>query len=74
MKYHDWRSDVSRLPEAVGLWANIRPYYQRLLDEDLPEFESRFNKYLQENIINKVSAFNVFFQNCFPLSPRPPTN
>lgn len=38
-------------------------YYQRLLDEDLPGFESRFNKYLQENIINKVSAFNVFFQN-----------
>ena len=63
MKYHDWRSDVSRLPEAVEFMGEYQVYYQRLLDEDLPGFESRFNKYLQENIINKVSAFNVFFQN-----------
>ena len=63
MKYHDWRSDVSRLPEAVEFMGEYQAYYQRLLDEDLPGFESRFNKYLQENIINKVSAFNVFFQN-----------
>ncbi len=63
MKYHDWRSDVSRLPEAVEFVGEYQTYYQRLLDEDLPGFESRFNKYLQENIINKVSAFNMFFQN-----------
>lgn len=62
-KYRDWRSDVSRLPEAVEFMGEYQVYYQRLLDEDLPGFESRFNKYLQENIINKVSAFNVFFQN-----------
>ncbi len=53
MKYHDWRSDVSRLPEAVEFMGEYQAYYQRLLDEDLPGFESRFNKYLQENIINK---------------------
>lgn len=63
MKYRDWRSDVSRLPAAVEFMGEYQAYYQRLLDEDLPGFESRFNKYLQENIINKVSAFNVFFQN-----------
>lgn len=63
MKYRDWRSDVSRLPETVEFVGEYQAYYQRLLDEDLPGFESRFNKYLQENIINKVSAFNVFFQN-----------
>ena len=62
-KYRDWRSDVSRLPETVEFKGEYQAYYQRLLDEDLPGFESRFNKYLQENIINKVSAFNVFFQN-----------
>ena len=62
-KYRDWRSDVSRLPETVEFMGEYQAYYQRLLDEDLPGFESRFNKYLQENIINKVSAFNVFFQN-----------
>lgn len=63
MKYRDWRSDVSRLPEAVEFMGEYQAYYQRLLDEDLPGFESRFNKYLQENVINKVSAFNMFFQN-----------
>lgn len=63
MKYRDWRSDVSRLPEAVEFMGDYQAYYQRLLDEDLPGFESRFNKYLQENVINKVSAFNMFFQN-----------
>ena len=62
-KYRDWRSDVNRLPEAVEFVGEYQTYYQRLLDEDLPGFESRFNKYLQENIINKVSAFNMFFQN-----------
>ena len=46
MKYHDWRSDVSRLPEAVEFMGEYQAYYQRLLDEDLPGFESRFNKYL----------------------------
>ena len=54
IKYRDWRSDVSRLPEAVEFVGEYQAYYQRLLDEDLPGFESRFNKYLQENIINKV--------------------
>lgn len=62
MKYRDWRSDVSRLPNVVEFMGEYQAYYQRLLDEDLPGFELRFNKYLQENIINKVSAFNVFFQ------------
>lgn len=63
MKYRDWRSDVSRLPDVVEFMGEYQAYYQRLLDEDLPGFELRFNKYLQENIINKASAFNVFFQN-----------
>lgn len=34
MKYHDWRSDVSRLPEAVEFMGEYQAYYQRLLDED----------------------------------------
>lgn len=35
MKYHDWRSDVSRLPEAVEFMGEYQAYYQRLLDEDI---------------------------------------
>lgn len=34
MKYHDWRSDVSRLPEAVEFMGEYQAYYQRLLDEE----------------------------------------
>jgi len=62
-KYHDWRSDVVSMPDSIEFASEYQTFYQRLLDEDLPGFESRFNKYLQENIINKVSAFNMFFQN-----------
>lgn len=50
-KYRDWRSDVNSLPEAEEFVGEYQTYYQRLLDEDLPGFESRFNKYLQENIM-----------------------
>ena len=27
MKYHDWRSDVSRLPEAVEFMGEYQAYY-----------------------------------------------
>lgn len=38
MKYHDWRSDVSRLPEAVEFMGEYQAYYQRLLDEDIVDY------------------------------------
>lgn len=62
-KYRDWRSDVNSLPDSVDFVNEYKLFLKRLYDEDLPSFEGRFNKYLQETIANNVSAFNMFFQN-----------
>lgn len=62
-KYRDWRSDVNSLPESVDLVNEYQLFLKRLYDEDLPSFEGRFNKYLQETIANSALAFKMFFQN-----------
>ena len=62
-KYRDWRSDVNSLPEDVEYVNEYQLFLKRLYDEDLPSFEGRFNKYLQETIANSVLAFKMFFQN-----------
>ena len=62
-KYRDWRSDVNSLPESVDLVNEYQLFLKRLYDDDLPSFEGRFNKYLQETIANSVLAFKMFFQN-----------
>ena len=62
-KYRDWRSDVNSLPEDVEYVNEYQLFLKRLYDENLPSFEGRFNKYLQETIANSVLAFKMFFQN-----------
>lgn len=62
-KYRDWRSDVNSLPDSVDFVNEYQLFLKRLYDEDLPSFEGRFNKYLQETIANNVSAFQMFFKN-----------
>ena len=62
-KYRDWRSDVNSLTDSVDFVNEYQLFLKRLYDEDLPSFEGRFNKYLQETIANNVSAFQMFFKN-----------
>ena len=64
-KFKDWRSDVHTLPEAehIHLISEYQKFYTRLVNEDLVRFEERFDKYLQETVTNKVSAFWMFFSN-----------
>ncbi len=64
-KFKDWRSDVSSLPDSIHL-EFISEYQKRLENlerDDLPKFETKFNKYLQETITNKVGDFRMFFEN-----------
>ncbi len=63
-KFKDWRSDVHTLPEAenIHLISEYQKFYDRLINEDLVRFEERFDKYLQETVIDKVSAFRMFFK------------
>lgn len=65
LRFKDWRSDVHALPEAssINLIGEYQKLYERLLNEDLVRHEKKFDEYLQETVINKVSDFRMFFNN-----------
>lgn len=62
-RFRDWRSDVNSLTDSVEFVSEYQIFLSRLHNEDLPSFEGKFNRYLQETITNNVSAFRMFFQN-----------
>ena len=64
-RFKDWRSDVHTLPEAssINLIGEYQKVYERLVKEDLVRHEKKFDDYLQETVINKVSDFRMFFNN-----------
>ncbi len=65
LRFKDWRSDVHALPEAssINLICEYQKLYDRLVKEDLVRHEKKFDEYLQETVINKVSDFRMFFNN-----------
>lgn len=65
LRFKDWRSDVHALPEAssINLIGEYQKLYDRLVKEDLVRHERKFDEYLQETVINKVSDFRMFFNN-----------
>lgn len=65
IKFKDWRSDVSRLPDSthLELIGEYQTFLKRLIEDNLPKFEKQFNDYLQETITNKVGDFRMFFEN-----------
>ena len=65
LRFKDWRSDVHALPEAssINLIGEYQKLYDRLVKEDLVRHKKKFDEYLQETIINKVSDFRMFFNN-----------
>ena len=64
-KYKDWRSDASALPDSIhlNLISEYQAFYHKLNEENLPQFETKFEAYLQETIINKIGDFRMFFEN-----------
>ena len=64
-KFKDWRSDVHALPEdsSINLIGEYQKLYERLKNDDLVRHEKKFDEYLQETVINKVSDFRRFFNN-----------
>jgi len=64
-RFKDWRSDVHALPEAssINLIGEYQKLYERLVNEDLVRHEMKFDEYLHETLINKVSDFKRFFGN-----------
>lgn len=62
-KYRDWRSDVNSLTGDVEYVGEYQIFLNRLYKEDLPSFEDKFQKYLQETITHNINAFRMFFEN-----------
>lgn len=64
-KFKDWRSDVNSLPDSTNLdlISEYQTFLQKLEKDNLPNFEKKFNDYLQETITNKVGDFRMFFEN-----------
>jgi len=64
-RFKDWRSDVHALPEAssLNLIGEYQQLYERLVKQDLVRHEKKFDEYLQETVINKVSDYRMFFNN-----------
>ena len=61
-KFRDWRSDVNSLPDSVEFISEYQTFLKKLNKEALPSFEKRFNKYLQETVINNIYTFRQFFK------------
>jgi uncharacterized protein YPO0396 len=60
-KYKSWYSEVNQLPTTVEFISEYQKKYNDLLEEGLPKFELKFDKYLQETIENKVTTYRHFF-------------
>lgn len=65
LKYKDWRSEASTLPDSshLELSSEYQDFYQKLNEDNLPRFETKFESYLQETIMNKIGDFRMFFEN-----------
>ncbi|HSC54165.1 MAG TPA: SbcC/MukB-like Walker B domain-containing protein [Phnomibacter sp.] len=56
-QFPDWRGDTHRLPESVELAGEYMDMLERLEGEELVEQRERFKKYLNEEMINRMSSF-----------------
>ena len=61
--FPSWEAEVSNLSLKIELISGFQEKYIALKNDDLPKYETRFNKYLEETLTNKVVEFNQFFNN-----------
>lgn len=60
--FPDWGSDLGELTENLDHLYIYQKLYNQLIKDDLPSFQSRFDKYLEDTIIDKIGAFNFYFE------------
>lgn len=61
-QFPDWSSDVNELTSNLNHLYQYQNLYKKLKDEDLISFQKKFDTYLEDTIIDKVGAFNFFFE------------
>lgn len=62
-KYKDWRSEVYNLPEEVEFIDSYIQLLDRLKQDNLPEYEQKFENYLTDTLLGRVGEFKHFFDN-----------
>ena len=56
-KFPDWRGDTHRLPESADFAGEYITMLEQLESEELAEQRERFKKYLNEEMITRMSSF-----------------
>lgn len=54
-----WPAETQEVDVSIHAGPAYREMHQRLLDDDLPRFETRFRELLRENTIREVAAFQA---------------
>lgn len=62
-KYKDWRSEVYNLPEDVEYIEAYFKLLEQLKQDNLPEYEQKFENYLTDTLLGRVGEFKHFFDN-----------
>nr|WP_081957810.1 SbcC/MukB-like Walker B domain-containing protein [Nonlabens ulvanivorans] len=60
-KFPSWRSDTSGLKVKIELIKGYTEKYEDLMNENLPEFKTEFDRLLKQTIFQNVEKFKAFF-------------
>lgn len=63
LKYRDWRSEVIHLPEDVDYVEAYFVLLDQLEQDNLPQYEHKFENYLTDTLLGRVGEFKHFFDN-----------
>ena len=58
-RFPDWSGDTHRLPDSIDLSGEYIDLLERLEGEELKEQQERFKKYLNEEMITRMSSFGT---------------
>lgn len=61
-KFEDWKSDTHRLSESADYISEYVILLDRIQSQELAEFKQQFKKYLNEEMITKMSDFQSWLQ------------
>lgn len=62
-KYPNWTADTVNFRPDVGYLKDYEELYQKVLDEDLPQYQKRFKDWLNERLIFDIANFKTALEN-----------
>ncbi len=61
-KFIDWTSDTHKLPTEAEYAQEYIDLYEHIKEQQLTEYQSRFKKYLNEDMINRMTHFKALLE------------